>query len=367
MTNPILDTFGGDRSSDAVSQTTGDGQAAFRSFAIRTRLVDVVAEDVTWLWPRRIPYGKLTLIVGDPGLGKSFVTLDVAARLSAGTPWPDQRDAPVQSGNVVLLSAEDDLGDTIRPRLDAAGADVTRIHAITAVQRSAKDEPRYFSLDDDLCELDRCIIETDARLCVVDPVSAYLGGRDSHCNADMRGLLAPLAGIAARRRCAVVCVSHLNKSAAQHAIYRTMGSLAFTAAARIAWLVARDPDDPQRRLLLPIKSNLIQDPTGIAFRIVDGVVHWDSEPVQVDADSVLTSNGTDRTQRTEAEDWLTRLLAVGPMPVNEIRKAAEADSHAWRTVERAKNRLGVVSRREGFGENGRFTWELRTAVEDGPS
>lgn len=143
------------------------------------------------------------------------------------------------------------------------------------------------------------------------------------------------------------------------ALYRAMGSLAFTAAARIAWLVAKDNDDEQRRLLLPLKSNLIEDPTGLAFRLIEGVVTWDPDPVNVDADTVLASDGTDRSERAAAAEWLIELLAVGPMPVQDIRAAAEAEGHAWRTVTRAKKSLGVVSQREGFGGGGRFTCPSR--------
>ncbi len=338
---------------------------AFRPQLVRKRMSDVAPEAVSWLWPGRFPLGKLALLVGDPGLGKSFLTLDLAARLSRGTPWPDRLDEAVTPADTVLLSAEDDPGDTIRPRLDAAEADASRIHVVTGVQRSATGEPKYFSLDADLGPLEDTIAETSARLCVIDPVSAYLGDRDSHSNADIRGLLAPLADLAARHGCAVVAVTHMNKAGGARAMYRAMGSLAFIAAARIGWLVAKNQEDDTRRLLLPIKSNLIAEPHGIAFQILDGRVHWFPEPIDVDADAVLSATGGDRAESNAAADWLLSLLACGPLPVGEIRDAARADCHRWRTVERAKKTLGIVSQREGYGSSGRFVWKLPEGEEEG--
>ncbi len=360
-----LDIFGGKPTATQATVGRDAESGAGRPHVIGRRLADVAPEQVSWLWPGRIPYGKLSLIVGDPGLGKSFLTLDIAARLSTGTPWPEQRDVRIEPGNSVILSAEDDPADTIRPRLDAAGADATRVYAIEGVKRTSEGGCEYFTLDCDLRALEDCIIDRAARLCIVDPVSAYLGRRDSHSNADIRGLLAPLSDLAARHRCAVIAVTHMNKSGASRAMYRAMGSLAFTAAARIAWLVATDNDNPGRRLLLPIKSNLIEDPSGIAFEIAEGRVSWFYGRIDIDADTVLASSAEDRTECAAAADWLTELLVRGPMPVREIQQAADADCHKWRTVERAKTALGLRSSREGFGGGARYVWSLPEVADNG--
>jgi len=197
------------------------------------RLADVSPEQVEWLWPGRIAVGKLTVLAGNPGLGKSLATLDIAARVSVGKCWPDNRWEQQPIGGVVLLSAEDDLGDTIRPRLDAHGADVTRIVALKSIKGAdgAGDYNRLFDLSRDLEHL-RAAIGTveNCRLIVVDPISAYLGKTDSHKNSDVRGVLSPLADLAAETRVAILAVSHLRKGEGA-AIYRTMGSLAFVAAA----------------------------------------------------------------------------------------------------------------------------------------
>ncbi len=337
---------------DKVASWTGP-------FAQRSRLSDIAPVELSWLWPGRIPLGKLTLLVGDPGLGKSFLMLDIAARLSSGTAWPDSRNESVEPRNVVLLSAEDDLADTIRPRLDATHADCSRIEAITSVVRNKQGVRDCLTLDTDMQMLREAIGETNASLCVIDPISAYLGRRDSHSNADIRGLLHPLADIASELGCAIVAVSHLNKQSGGQAMQRAMGSLAFIAAARMGWLLAKDKEDETRRLLLPIKTNLVQEPHGIAFRIIDGKLDWDDTPVTgVDADSVLQDDREDRPERKAAEEWLLELLATDPMDVREIRRCAEAECIAWRTIERAKKSLCIVSSRSGYGHGGKFVWDL---------
>ena len=212
--------------------------------------------------------GKLTLLIGDPGLGKSLLTTDVASRVTRGRPFPD--GAPCESGSVIFLSAEDDAADTIRPRLDAAGADVSRVHILEAVRVALTDgslTEKPFNLETDSAILEGVLREhPDVRLIVIDPISAYLGGVDSHSNAEVRGILAPLVAFAGRFGVAVLCITHLRKSAGA-AIYRAISSIAFAAAARAVWAVASDPEDGDRRLLLAVKQNLSGNEGGLGFRI----------------------------------------------------------------------------------------------------
>ena len=235
--------------------------------AILQSLVVVTRESLEWLWPGRIPLGKLTLLAGDPGLGKSFVTLDIASRVSRGDAWPDMPLLKQTPGDVILLNAEDDLADTIAPRLDKMSADDSRILALEGIEADGKR--RHFSLEADLPRLEEVLAENeDIRLVVIDPIAAYCGAVDSHKNSDVRGLLAPLAELAGRYRVAIVSVTHLSKSGGTKAVYRAMGSLAFAAAARAVWAITKDSDDPERRLFLPAKLNLARDPDGLAYRIV---------------------------------------------------------------------------------------------------
>ena len=332
---------------------------------VMIRLSDVQPEPLHWLWPGRIPLGKVTMIAGDPGLGKSFLTLDLAARISTGTPWPDAQSEANPTGGTVLLSAEDDIADTIRPRLDAAGADVSRIVVLRAVQHG-EGPARMFNLATDLEALDQAIRGCgDCRLVVVDPITAYLGKTDSHNNADMRGLLAPLADMAGRLGVAIVAVSHLNKSGTGPAMYRTMGSLAFVAAARAVWVVTKDKEDPTRRLVLPVKNNLAPDKGGLAYSLLnddDGIprVFWDAEPVNMTADDALSEERDDdaRSERGAAAEWLRDALAAGPMPAKDVKREARENSIAERTLKRAKKAIGAVARRLGFGKGATWYWAL---------
>jgi putative DNA primase/helicase len=345
------------------------------------RMSDVQPELVAWLWPARIALGKVTLLAGDPGLGKSFLTLDIAARVSTGRDWPDCPGMATTPGGVVLLSAEDGVADTIRPRLDAAGADLARIVVLEAVRAVShgkggeRESARGFDLSRDLLALEAAIQSVEGcRLVVIDPVTAYLGGEDSHKNAEIRGLLAPLAVLAAKYGVAVILVTHLNKAQGGPAVYRAMGSLAFVAAARAAWVVTKDRDDPLRRLLLPMKNNIAPDTGGLAYRIepragtegVDGspVVVWEPDPVNVCADDALGGAGDRgkgggvgrRTECDDAAEWLAEVLAAGPVLCKDVEREAKEAGHAWGTIRRAKARLRVGSRKRGF--TGPHEWHL---------
>ncbi len=338
---------------------------------VLVNLCDVQPEPVRWLWPGRIPLGKLTLLVGDPGLGKSLVSLDLAARVSKGQLWPDGAQA-IEASGVVLLSAEDDPADTIRPRLDAAGADVERITALTAVAQydpeSGAEFHKAFSLQRHVPVMETAIGRTpDCRLVVIDPISAYLGSVDSHRNAEVRGLLTPLADLAARLGVAIVAVTHLRKNTDGPALYRAMGSLAFVGAARAVWLVTKDKDDPRRRLVLPVKcNNAPDDVLGMAYRIDGGpnaapTIDWEPDPVKLSADEALATSCADegrRSAREEAVAWLEDMLGAGPVPAKAMLAAAERDGIKPRTLDRARAELGVVPEREGFAGQGRWVWRL---------
>jgi hypothetical protein len=338
-------------------------------------LADVRPEPVRWLWPGRIACGKVTMLAGNPGLGKSQITASLAATVTTGGLWPVDRTR-AERGAAVFLNAEDDAGDTLVPRLTAAGADLTLCHVIDAVNiadREGLPRQRGFALSRDVSALTETLASFgNVKLLVIDPVSAYLGAVDSHRNAEVRALLAPLSDMAARLGVAVVCVSHLNKGGGTDALARVTGSLAFVAAARAAWIVARDPQDPERRLFLPAKNNIGPDASGLAFGIEpvtldDGIetsrLAWHTEPVSVTASEALAADGgqdrrSEAPQSAEAEAWLAEALAVGPVATETLRQRARADGIAWRTVERAKTALDVRARRHGFGESGRWAWEL---------
>jgi putative DNA primase/helicase len=283
-------------------------------------LADVKPKSVDWLWPSRIPLGKPTIIAGDPGHGKSILTIDLAARVSRGSLWPDgSGKAPL--GSVVLMSQEDDIADTILPRLLAAGGDPAKVVALTGTSFQGRDGKlleRPITLADVDVIAKAVHALHDCRLLVLDPVSCFLGDADSHKNAEVRAAMAPLVELAAARGFAVVSVNHLNRSNGS-ALNRSMGSVAFTALARAAYVVAKDKDDPsgERRLFLPTKNNLGKDRSGLSYRIVGegGAPNlaWDEGQVFTSADEALAVGniggdlGEKKREVTEAE-WQSKIL-----------------------------------------------------------
>ena len=322
------------------------------------RVADVEPKPINWLWPEKIARGKLTLISGDPGLGKSLITIALASAVSKGARWPvGGGNAP--QGSVILLSDEDAIADTIRPRLDAAGADCTKIHALKMVEEVTQDGElvnRGFNLARDIDQLSAEIEQIgDVALVEIDPVSAYLGGTDSHKNADVRAVLSPLSDMAEKHDVAVVVVTHLNKGSGS-AMYRSVGSIAFTAAARTAWAVTKDKTDPARRLMLPVKNNLGNDESGMAYRVETAenkaaVVSWEPNPVEIDVNEALSVHSDDELcERDEIKDWLLEALRDNPTPAKEMKKKAADAGFSWRTIERVKAALGVRSKKHGqFG------------------
>jgi hypothetical protein len=225
---------------EAEPGTTGnDSQIVVR------RASEIKAEPVAWLWPDRIALGKQTLVAGDPGLGKSQFTTFLTAVVTTGGEWPCG-EGRAEQGNVVIFSAEDDAGDTIVPRLMAAGADCSRVQiaeAVTTDDGRGNRSRRMFQLQADLARLEALLSKIgDVRLVIIDPISAYLGGVDTHRNSDVRGVLGLVADMAGRQHVAVVAVSHWNKAGAGSALNRVTGSGAFVAAVRGSYMIARDPD-----------------------------------------------------------------------------------------------------------------------------
>jgi predicted ATP-dependent serine protease len=237
------------------------------------RMADIEAEAVQWVWPGRIARGKLTLIAGDPGLGKSQIAVDLIARITATEKYPDGVTAP--SGSALILTAEDAAGDTVRPRLEAAGADLTRVYRLKAavLREGVKTGVVTFSLQRDLAALTAKVREIgDVALVVVDPITSYMGDKiDSHRTTDVRAVLEPIAGWAEQNRIAVLGITHPPKAAPAKAIHALVGSIAYVAAARLVFLVVEEPET-KRRLLLPVKNNLGALAPGLAYMLAQTLV-----------------------------------------------------------------------------------------------
>jgi putative DNA primase/helicase len=340
-----------------------------------TRLSTVTPRPIESLWHPFLYIGKVTLLCGNPGLGKSYVGVDLAARASSGDGWPDAPKEIHAERGVVILSAEDDVEDTIVPRLIAHNADLSRIVTLDGLKDS-DDQSAALTAIDLTHHLDyvRAAVDQveDCGLLVVDPISAFLGKTDSHKNAEVRCILAALSALAAEKRIAVLAITHLRKSGDGEAIHRAMGSLAFVAAARAAFVVCRDNDDRtgRRRLLLPLKNNLAADIQGLAYQLEpygpDGapVVAWDAEPVSMTADEALNSQGKKPgpkpERRQDAKQWLTEQLAAGPRHAGDLEAEAVSAGINVRTLRRAFDDINGVRDRDGFG--GPVRWSL--PIED---
>jgi putative DNA primase/helicase len=322
-------------------------------------MADVPPVAVTWYWPGRIPEGKIALLIGDPGMGKTMLALDILARGTRGANAPDGSSMP--AGDVVILTAEDGLADTIRPRLDAAGADVSRVWVIESVKAEGDAAGKLFSLADDVGALEEVVSAKHARLVMIDPLDGYLRGVDSHRNSEVRGVLAPLAAMLERTGATGLCVHHLNKDASTvNALYRAGGSLAFVAAARAVFGVAPDPDCEGRSLFLPVKLNIAAKPPGLGYRVTDQGIAWDSDPVTIDAATAFGGpKKADSDLVSAAKDFLSEVLGEG-VPIAQVLIDEEAvrRSVSRKSLQTAKKALGVKSKREGFGAGGLWYWQL---------
>jgi hypothetical protein len=327
-------------------------------------VADVDREQVRWLWRDRIPLGKVSVLDGDPGTGKSTLTLTIAAKVSTASPFPDGTQP--ERADVILLSGEDDIADTIRPRLEAAGADLERCWVLPDVHPEDKP-PRPPELPADLFLLEDLVKSKAAALVVVDPLMAFLSSQvDSHRDQDIRRVLASLGYMAGRTGAAVVIVRHMNKGAGS-ALYRGSGSIGIVGAARAGLLVAPDPDDDGRRILAMTKSNLAKMPEALAYRLVNderyGVarVVWDGASRHTAADLVRVGPRVDEDEAPALADAvrvLQEILADGPLAAGNVKRQAATAGVAERTLHRARQALGVTTRRQGFGQGAFYVWAM---------
>lgn len=319
---------------------------------------EIHPEPVAWLWRGVWAVGKLNLVVGDPGCSKSTLLSTIAAHITRGWTWPDGSSCP--GGEVLLIDAEDDPADTIRPRLDAANADVTKVHILKAIEE-AEGKTRAFEITDAEA-ISTFLAERPAvRLVVIDPLTAYLAGIDSHRNSDVRSALAPIAAIAARFKVAVLAISHLNKGQAA-AMYRTSGSIGFVGIARAVHLVAKHPEHSDRRVLVPIKNNLGPDSHGFAFDVVVNEQSipravWRSETITLTAEELLAPRRTQSSADVDrAESLLLEALSEGPLSANEIFELGARENLTEKRLRKALKRLGGSTSKGAY--SGGWAWRL---------
>ncbi len=338
-------------------------------------LADVAPERVEWLWFGYLPRGKLVTLDGDPGVAKSTLTMDLAARVTTGHPMPANHTWR-QPADVLLLSAEDGLADTIRPRLDAARADPSRVHALTEVTETREDgttSTRPPSLPADLLIVEGIVKKHGVVLVVIDVLMAYLaGGVDSHRDQDIRRVLHQVSAMAERCGCTVILIRHMNKSGGSQAMYRGGGSIGIVGAARAALLVAIDPDDETgvQRVLAPIKMNLCVEPPALGYKLVSDPVldvariEWCGVTKHKAADLLRSGDPDQSGDRDAVATWLQNYIGdKGEVPAKELLRAGSQDGFSADQLKRAKTRAGVVSRKGGM--TGGWVWALSEGSTEG--
>jgi AAA domain len=321
---------------------------------------------VTWAWRDRIPLAMLSLLVGPPGLGKSTLTLELAARLSRGQLLGDLLGTPVP---IAIATAEDALAAVVRPRLEAAGADLNLVRLI-AVRR--EDADGILALPEDLPALEETCRREGVRCLVIDPVVAHMPATaDSYRDQHVRRVLAPLAGLAERCGLAAVGIMHLNKRTDTDVLGRVNGSIGFAASARSVLLCATDPEesDGPMRLLAHAKCNVGELATTLRMRVEgrevqasDGTpirtsgIAWAGEATDVTAADLVRAPVEDeeRSAVDEAEDVLREIVGAGPVPVAEARRRHREAGVADRTANRARARLGMRAKPDGY--QGAWRW-----------
>jgi hypothetical protein len=310
---------------------------------------DVVSKEVEWLWYPYIPYGKITIIEGDPGEGKTTLVLKLAAALSRGLPLPCDDDKEYEPIHIIYQTAEDGIEDTIKPRLEKAGADCSMIRVIDETDKE-------LSMTDD--RLEQAIIETKARLIILDPIQAYIGATvDMHRANEIRPVLKHLGIIAEKHNCAIILIGHMNKASGSKSTYRGLGSIDIQATARSVLLVARLRDKPNIRIMAHDKSSLAPAGDAIGFEMTEDNGMVCIGPYDITIDELLSGNeGRGKKKLDIAENFIKEYFGTNKViPSNEIMMEAAKRSIKRNTLLSAKKKLGITSDKEK-AEDGTIYW-----------
>lgn len=310
------------------------------------KLSEIQSQEIHWLWYPFIPYGKLTIIQGDPGDGKTTLVLNIAAQLSKGNGLDKDMKVP-EPMNIIYQTAEDGLADTVKPRLELAGTDCERIVVIDESEKT-------LSMIDE--RLEQALIKTDAKLLILDPIQAYLGGGiDMNRANEARDMTKKLGLLAEKYQCAIVLIGHMNKAAGNKAAYRGMGSIDFFAVARSVLLVGRIEGQADVRAVVQIKNNLAAFGHPKAFSLSENGFHWLGD-YDITADEVLGGTAPKANKLEQAKQLLRKLAETNKtMQSSEIFELAEAEGISKRTLENAKKELNIKAKKI----NNSWYWELK--------
>lgn len=306
-------------------------------------LSEVHPEEIAWLWDPYIPLKKLTLVEGDPSSGKTYLLLAIAAAVTSGHALPTQEGTvgkpnQDQTGNVLYITAEDGIADTIRPRAEKVGADLTRLY----VPRN----PQSFSLADPAI-LSNAMRRYTPRLVVLDPLQAFLGADiDMHRANEVRPLMTTLLALAIEHTCAIVAIRHWTKAPGGRAKHRGQGNVDFTAAARSAVSVGESPEDDSLRIMAHAKSSLKQSGVSIVFSIHDDGLQWCGTSMLTADELSAAQPERHKKQRQNAMEWLRDYLREGPQPSTIVIEAARSVGINEKALRRAKEYLGVLASKD---------------------
>jgi hypothetical protein len=333
----------------------------------------VKMESIDWLWDKRFALGKLGLIGGNPERGKGLIYCDMVSRITRGAPWPCN-EGKAEEGHCIIMQQEDDLADTVVPRLAAAGAVLAKVTLVKMIKKMDGSSQRVLDLAHDIPKLRELLdrLEGDnPLLLVIDPLMAYIGRLNASSGNEVRSALAPLVDMLKHFHIAGLGIMHFNKKIdVDNALARISDSVAFGALARHCFVATDDPEN-ERRLLVKAKNNLAPDVKALSYTIRalhagadhrDGRaiyaprIEWGYEHVEVSAAQAMRAenNGKAAVSATQsAKDFLERTVKDEPIPQTEIEEAMQGEPFKMRTLHQVKKDLGIESKRI----NGKWCWQ----------
>lgn len=336
------------------------------------KLANVKMKAIDWIWKDVIAKGKLTLFAGEPGVGKSQLLLYIASIISNGHKF-HYETKPTEQQKVLLISGEDESEDTIVPRLKALNANIENIDNVKGIKKVDKNGQPYYDaicLVEHLSELEKKIIDNKYKLLIVDPISIYLGSVDQNKNNEIRSALGMITALAERHDIGLVINSHFSKpsgSSSRNAIYRVMGSIGFAAAARVVYGIMKDPENPERRLFIPIKNNIGQDKYGFVYEIQSAIldggietshIRWIAEKIDKTANEILNTPTEIKSPKLEeVKQFLIEMLKNGSVSLSVIRQQCTDRGFSIDRMYKAKDELKINEETSFGGKRGKI-WML---------